>query len=69
MHLKAKRDITVFHSGNPFIRLLKDETIHTENSHKFDKSAINNIGSWAGLKVEKILSDDNQWFSLVYYKK
>ena len=69
MHLKARKNITVFCSGKPFINLRKDETIHTENSHKFDSSAIKNIGAWAGLKVEKILSDDNKWFSLVYYKK
>ena len=69
MHLKAKKDVDISLSGKPFIHLRKGETIHTENSHKFDKSDIKSIGAWAGLTVDKVLSDENECFSLVYYKK
>ena len=36
---------------------------------KFNKNNIKSMGFWAGLNTEKIFTDDNQWFSLVHYKK
>ncbi len=69
MHLKTLKDIAVQKTDKPFITLYAGETIHTENSHKFDQSDIELFARWAGLNVDKILSDDNQWFSLVYYTK
>lgn len=70
MHLKAKKDLIVNCSlGYNDIFIQKDETIHTENSHKFNKNDIDNIALWSGLTIDKILTDDNQWFSLVHFKK
>ncbi len=70
MHLEAKQDLRI---ESPFsdkdILIRKGETIHTENSHKFDETDIQHIGEHAGLRVNKIFSDENQWFSLVHYRK
>ncbi|MDA3860163.1 MAG: L-histidine N(alpha)-methyltransferase [Melioribacteraceae bacterium] len=70
MHLKAKNDMIITsNSGKDGIYIKTGETIHTENSHKFSEESISKFGSWAGLNVEKILTDDNHWFSLVHYRK
>lgn len=70
MHLKARKDMVItFNSETDKIHIRKDETIHTENSHKFDKNHIKTMGCWTGLDTEKILTDNNRWFSLVHYKK
>jgi len=70
MHLKAKKDMIIKTknlSDKIFIR--KGETIHTENSHKFTKESIEKFGFWAKLKVEKVLTDKNNWFSLIHFRK
>ncbi|UZJ42505.1 L-histidine N(alpha)-methyltransferase [Prosthecochloris sp. SCSIO W1101] len=70
MHLEAITDVCVktpFAAENILIR--KGERIHTENSHKFEEKDIQLIGEHAELAVNKIFSDENQWFSLVNYKK
>ncbi len=70
MHLKAKKDMEVnVHSNGEKILIRKGETIHTENSHKFGNHHIRLMGKWAGLRVQDIFSDENQWFSLVHYEK
>ena len=70
MHLRAINDMIIsINSGYDDIHINNGETIHTENSHKFNNQSIMNFGLWAGLKVEKILTDEKQWFSLVHYKK
>jgi len=70
MHLKAMKDMVVLSaSGTDKIHIKKGETIHTENSHKFNFDDIKTVGIWSGLDVEKIITDNNKWFSLVYYKK
>ena len=70
MHLTATRDMAItFSSSAEEIHLKKGETIHTENSHKFNNQSIINFGLWAGLKIENILGDNKKWFSLVHYKK
>ncbi|MBE9469097.1 MAG: L-histidine N(alpha)-methyltransferase, partial [Bacteroidetes bacterium] len=51
------------------IRIKKGETIHTENSYKFINADIKKIADYGRLKVEKIYTDKNNWFSLVHYKK
>ncbi len=70
MHLEAIKDINVkIGVVGDIINIKKGETIHTENSHKFDKDIINKMGTWAGIETEKIFSDTNQWFSLVHFSK
>ena len=70
IHLKARKDMVItFDSEADKIYIKKGETIHTENSHKFNKDNIKTMGFWAGLDTKKIFTDNNQWFSLVHYKK
>ncbi|MDA3779773.1 MAG: L-histidine N(alpha)-methyltransferase, partial [Bacteroidales bacterium] len=70
MHLKAKKEMFItFNSNIESIFIKKGELIHTENSHKFDKSSIKNFGLSAGLHTEGVFTDANNWFSLLHYKK
>ncbi|UZJ38664.1 L-histidine N(alpha)-methyltransferase [Prosthecochloris sp. SCSIO W1103] len=70
MYLEAKKTL---HVKSPFskkdIVIKKEETIHTENSHKFEEKDIQLIGEHAELAVNRIFPDENQWFSLVNYRK
>lgn len=70
MHLEAKKDMSI-HIGcsSEVIHISEGETIHTENSHKFNHNIINTLGSWAGIETKKIITDSKKWFSLVHYKK
>ncbi|MBM3422516.1 MAG: L-histidine N(alpha)-methyltransferase [Chlorobi bacterium] len=70
MHLEAKRAVHVKCPSMAIpLDLQKGETIHTENSHKFDVNDIQTVGEHAGLSLYRIFSDKNEWFSLAYYKK
>ncbi len=71
MHLKALSNIKIgpLDSSGSAIIIKKGETIHTENSHKFNANDITAIANWGGLSVEKTITDKNKWFSLVYFKK
>lgn len=47
----------------------REETIHTENSHKFTIKDIRTIAKLGNLNIENVFTDNNQWISLVHYKK
>ena len=50
MHLKANKEMVVKSSfSEEDILITKGETIHTENSYKFDKTNIQRMGGYAGL--------------------
>ena len=70
MHLEAKKEVIV---KSPCLQkdivIRKGETIHTENSQKFEEEDIQHIGDYARLTVKKIFSDEHEWFSLVQYGK
>lgn len=70
MHLKARKNLTVSCPGlsSPLI-IKKNETIHTENSYKFSDEDIHTLAQDSGLMIESIISDENQWFSLVLFSK
>lgn len=70
MHVEAKKSLRVCcpYMKQPF-ELQKGETIHTENSHKFDECDIHALGEHAGLAVNRIFSDKKEWFSLAYFRK
>lgn len=68
MHLEALKDQSIY-LGSETIYMNAGERIHTENSYKFNLKTIQQIGKWAELNVENIITDDNKWFSLVHYKK
>jgi dimethylhistidine N-methyltransferase len=64
MHLEAMEDIAFEVSGRPF-GIAKGETIHTENSHKFDRRSQYTLllaGGWT--PVERWL-DSEERFSLI----
>ena len=70
MHLRAMKDIETFSPySSTKITVKNGETIHTENSHKFTKEHINELAKTAGLKVQKIFTDKDNWFSLVQFTK
>ena len=70
MHLIAKRklvaDLPII---NQQIVLKQGESIHTENSHKFNDKSIEEIGSFGNLCLEKKFTDDKEWFSLSLFRK
>jgi L-histidine N-alpha-methyltransferase len=70
MHLKAKKDIAIQVEENAIdISIKKGELIHTENSHKFNKRDIESFAFWTNMHIEKVMTDNNNWFSLIHYKK
>ena len=70
MHLKAIEDIDVStpHLSHN-ISITKGETIHTENSHKFNHQHINELAIASGLELAHIFTDKNKWFSLIQMHK
>lgn len=70
MHLKAIEPVkTVSSFSGKIIHIDKQETIHTENSYKFTEYHIRELGESAGLNIEKIYTDEDNWFSLVMLVK
>ena len=70
MHLKANCDQNISLNGMPNkIHIDKGETIHTENSYKFDKNGISMICQLSGLKIRSIFADDESWFNIVFAEK
>jgi L-histidine N-alpha-methyltransferase len=70
MHLKALKTMIIESESSGFkINIDNEELIHTENSHKFTITQIGRHIEEAGLKIERIFSDDRNWFSLVQISK
>lgn len=67
MHLVSLVDQTVVVQGRPF-DFKKDESIHTENSHKYDIDEFHEMGRQAGFAPDKTWTDDNNLFSVHYLK-
>ncbi len=70
MHLKAKEDVEI---NSPYLEpnifLKKGETIHTENSHKYNKAAIHELAEIGGFDIQKIFADKDEWFSVIQFIK
>lgn len=66
MHLIAKENMEVSSelTDEP-VRFRKGESIHTENSHKYDPAAIRKLAAGAGLQIRKVHHDPRKWFALV----
>ncbi len=66
MHLVANKEM---HVSCPYfsekIIIKKNETIHTENSHKYSIASIHEFAALTGLKIENIYTDSHKWFSVV----
>ena len=70
MHLVAKDDLTV-HSPcfDEDLLLMQGESIHTENSHKYNTGHIREISDATGLQLNHIHTDDREWFSVAEFQK
>ncbi len=70
MHLRVEKPFKI---GSPFwpesICFDEGELIHTENSHKYTNESIQELICETDLEIEKIYTDDKNWFSLVLLKK
>lgn len=70
MHLKALKNLKVkFASNSKEILINKDETIHTENSHKFTEKDIKKIADIGNFRISKSFTDKRKWFKIIYFRK
>lgn len=65
MHLISDREQTVHLSGQT-ISFAAGESIWTESSYKYDLKDFERIASGAGFNVERVWTDERQWFSVQY---
>lgn len=65
MHLISLRD-QVIHLDNVSIPFTKGESIWTESSYKYNLDEFAGISVAAGFEVERIWTDEQQWFSVQY---
>jgi L-histidine N-alpha-methyltransferase len=70
MHLVARKDLVV-HSEHFSGDLIfeQGDTIHTENSHKYDMGHIQKLADASGLELNHTYSDEQGWFALSEYQK
>lgn len=68
MHLVSLRD-QIVHLGDLSIPFTKDESIWTESSYKFNLDEFALTAMAAGFTVEKVWTDERQWFSVQYLVK
>ncbi len=69
MHILSNIDQQVYISAlDKNIHFKKDETIHTENSYKYDHDRLSNLINRAGFSIEKEFFDKNNWYELVLLK-
>jgi dimethylhistidine N-methyltransferase len=65
MHLVSRRDQTVHVGGMRFF-FAEGESIHTENSYKFGLRTMAELAEAAGFAVERVWTDERQYFSVFY---
>jgi L-histidine Nalpha-methyltransferase len=63
MHLVSRREQTVRIRGADLtVSFLPGETIHTENSHKYTLTRLNDMAARAGFVEEAAWTDERNWF-------
>jgi len=70
MHLEALKEVKIkskFFENEIIIK--KGQRIHTENSHKFDKTLIERLANKSNFYVENVFTDNNNWFSVALLKR
>ncbi|NKB44498.1 MAG: L-histidine N(alpha)-methyltransferase [Alphaproteobacteria bacterium] len=67
MHLVSLKEQVISINGTPFA-FQKDESIHTENSHKYDIDEFHDIGRETGFEPDRTWTDKNNLFSVHYLK-
>ena len=65
MHLVSQRDQAV-HLKRETIYFARGESIWTESSYKYNLEEFEQMAVAAGFKVERVLMDERQWFSVQY---
>jgi len=65
MHLVSLADQSVSIGGEP-VAFDKGETIWTESSYKYTIAEFARLASWAGLSVERVWTDADDYFSVHY---
>jgi len=65
MHLISDREQAV-HLGGQTISFAAGESIWTESSYKYDLKDFERMASGAGFNVERVWTDERQWFSVQY---
>lgn len=68
MHLRSTCDQEVC-IGGAVIRFRRDETIHTENSHKYALPMVEDLCRDARLQIDRCWMDDNQYFGVFRLKR
>ncbi len=63
MHIESLRDQTFHVAGRPF-EMTAGETIHTENSYKFDEAGLEALGAAAGFALRRTWTDPQAFFSV-----
>ncbi len=64
MHLVSKCDQSFSLNGSGLITFKENETIHTENSYKFTDEMIKDLAISAGLKINNVWKDPQNYFGL-----
>src|SRR5437763_3238493 len=62
MHLVSRRAQTVRVGGDAFT-FAEGESIHTENSYKYDEATLDALAARAGFRIEKRWTDAKGWFA------
>jgi len=70
MHLVARKDVSV-HSKYFDDKLVfsQGDTIHTENSHKYNEGHIQKMAEASGLRLNHTRCDEQGWFALTEFQK
>ena len=69
MHILSNIEQQVYISAlDKNIQFKKDETIHTENSYKYDHDRLSDLINRAGFSIYKEFFDKNNWYELVLLK-
>jgi dimethylhistidine N-methyltransferase len=70
MHLQSiRRQVVEIPLAELELHLDKDETIHTENSYKFDDDALRTLLSQTSFRWELMWKDPQQWYALTLSRK
>ncbi len=68
MHLISTTEQDI-HIGDEEIHLKKGESIHTENSYKYEISKFKEMAKSAGFETAKVWTDDRNYFSILYLNR
>ncbi len=70
MHLESLREqkVHVEALGETY-SFEKGETIHTENSYKYDPDRVRQMAASAGFRVDKAWTDEDEWFGLYLWRR